>query len=193
MNNLVKKQNFVSFGNKKLPKSTMIFNMGTAFKCPSDSLGLCQLSKICYAKKAELMYKQVVPYRENQAQIWTNNDKYSMFEILKSQLKKTTKQIRINESGDFYTQDCVDKLEFIALKMNELGIKVYCYTARKDLNFENCVNLVVNGSNFTKSGISNVFKPVRNYSDNELNCKGDCKICNLCATITGRIIQVKIH
>ena len=32
-------------GNKKLPKTTYILNVGSALNCPSDRLGLCEVSK----------------------------------------------------------------------------------------------------------------------------------------------------
>ena len=46
-----------SYGNKKLPKETLIVNITSAQNCPSDKLVFCKLSKICYAKKCERIYK----------------------------------------------------------------------------------------------------------------------------------------
>ena len=68
-------KNLIQFGNTKLPKSTMIFNMGTAAKCPSKELGLCSVAGCCYAGKAETQYPKHVPaYRERQATYWLAND-----------------------------------------------------------------------------------------------------------------------
>lgn len=190
----MEKFKLVSFGNSKLPKSTMIFNMGAAFDCPSEKLGLCKLAAICYAKKSEKMYKQVLPYRQRQAQTWLNSDKETMFNLLLSAVKKTTNKIRINESGDFYSQNCVDKLEYIAKRFyNELNITVYVYTARKDLNFNNCKYLVINASGFYKTGISNEFTAVSEYTKGNLKCRGNCKICSICSIKTGRKIEVLKH
>lgn len=46
-----------SYGNRKLPKETLIVNITSAQNCPSDKLGFCKHSKICYAKKCERIYK----------------------------------------------------------------------------------------------------------------------------------------
>ncbi len=46
-----------SYGNSKLPKETLIVNITSAQNCPSDKLGLCNCSKVCYAKKCERIYK----------------------------------------------------------------------------------------------------------------------------------------
>jgi hypothetical protein len=54
-------------GNRKIPKSTAIFNMSSALNCPSKKLGLCKAASQgakCYARKAEILYPQVLPYRE---------------------------------------------------------------------------------------------------------------------------------
>ena len=61
----------ISIGNKKLPKTTAIFNMGAATDCPSLELGLCQAfvgeKLVCYAMKAESgLYPDVLPYRRRQ-------------------------------------------------------------------------------------------------------------------------------
>ena len=62
----------VQFGNNKLPKTTVIFNMGPAKECPANALGLCELGKTgkCYAMKAERLYPQVLPYRIRQKNYW---------------------------------------------------------------------------------------------------------------------------
>ena len=46
-----------SYGNRKLPAETLIVNITSAQHCPSDKLGLCEISNICYAKKCERIYK----------------------------------------------------------------------------------------------------------------------------------------
>lgn len=187
----------IQYGNKKLPKTTAIFNMGSAQKCPSDKLGLCNVSKQCYAKKPEKMYPQVLPYRNRQAMYWLKNDKYNfvidIMQAFKSKRIKPT-HLRLNESGDFYSQECVNKAEYVAkhLYLN-LGITTYCYTARKDLDFSNCEYLIINGSGFKKTGIKRAFTAVASLDKNALHCAGDCTICSLCASTSKKDIQVLMH
>jgi hypothetical protein len=45
-----------SYGNSKLPTETLIVNITSAHNCPSDKLGLCNCSNVCYAKKCERIY-----------------------------------------------------------------------------------------------------------------------------------------
>ena len=47
-----------SYGNKKLPNEILIVNITSATECPSDKLGFCKCSRICYAKKCERIYKR---------------------------------------------------------------------------------------------------------------------------------------
>ncbi len=43
--------------------------------------------------------------------------------------------LRYNESGDFWSQRCVEKLDWIAYTLRKEGIRTYGYTARYDLDF----------------------------------------------------------
>jgi len=183
----------VTFGNSKLPKTTMIFNMGSATDCPSDALGLCQNSNICYAKAAERQYhKTCPPYRRRQESIWK---KYSADQLnLAFQKIIRAKRIKVdafrfNESGDFWSQECIKKLSEIAhyLKIG-LDIITYGYTARKDLDFSNVCFFVL-GSNFLLDG---EFRTVEKPSGYHPVCPGDCTKCTLCQGYDG-VIEVVIH
>jgi len=61
----------VSFGNKKLPKTTMIFNIPAVVTCPGKT-ELC--SKFCYALKAERMYEAVYPARKHNLKLSQRED-----------------------------------------------------------------------------------------------------------------------
>ena len=73
----------VKAGNKKLPKTTAIFNMGSATDCPALKKGMCQafarnpqgkMKLVCYAKKAEVQYyTMVLPYRRRQEKYWKDH------------------------------------------------------------------------------------------------------------------------
>ena len=188
----------LQFGNKKLPKTTMIFNMGSASSCSSDSLGLCSVSDICYAKKAERIYPQVLPYRNRQRDYWLKSSAMTIaFELMEVYNKKRNKptHLRLNESGDFYSQKCVIKAEKVAEKIYKtLGVKSYIYTARKDLDFSGCKFLVVNGSGFKKEGVNRMFSAVKDPSKFEgFICPADCNICNKCSVNDHENILVKEH
>lgn len=46
-----------SYGNAKLPKETLIVNITSAVHCPSERLGFCRCSKVCYAKNVNVYIK----------------------------------------------------------------------------------------------------------------------------------------
>ena len=45
-----------TYGNSKLPKSTLIVNLSSAENCPSRKRGLCEIEDKCYARKCERIY-----------------------------------------------------------------------------------------------------------------------------------------
>ena len=183
----------LSSGNRKLPKSTGIFNMGSAHDCPSLKLGLCQAYTVkgkhcCYAKKAETsMRPQVEPFRNRQKKFWlsvTAEEFVSQFLIINALKEKPFEALRINESGDFWSQKCVDKIEKIATILKPYGVKVYGYTSRSDLDYSKVRNFILSGTNFQTKGVSNTFRMVEDVKRDKPKgwgvCKGDCKICNRC-------------
>jgi len=184
----------LSDGNVKLPSTTAIFNMGAATDCMSFKLGYCQAfcngKHICYALKAERdYYPNVLPYRRRQMSYWFSHDAFEFVSefLLVNEAKRFCglpyDALRLNESGDFWTQDCVNKAEEIARMLKRFGIVTYCYTARKDLDFSNVRDLIISGSNFTKPGISNIFKMILKDEKKPKGfgeCKMSCKVCNRC-------------
>lgn len=157
MNNLIA---LSKFGNAKVGENTLILNMGPALSCPSAERGLCPIAGKCYAARDEGMYpKTAVPYRERQKDYWLGNtaeqiafDIQEIFEgyerILAKRFEKAHKEakakhkkrptppkekriMRWNESGDFHSHECVEKL----MKIAELTPDVlhYTYTHRTDL------------------------------------------------------------
>lgn len=177
-------------GNRKLPNTTAIFNMGSASNCPSLKLGYCQAYKggrhVCYALKAERLWPCVYPYRKRQEKFWKNitAEEFSrQFILINALVNKKYTALRLNEAGDFWNQDSVDKAEKIAYILNKFGIKVYCYTSRRDLDYSKVKHLVISGSNFQKLGIKNIFKTIVNKDDKPKGygiCVGNCRICSRC-------------
>lgn len=170
--------------------------MGSAHECPSLKLGLCQLKnpgKECYAMKSERQYPSVKPYRQAQKVIWqgsTAEDIAAQLFSIVARRKKPLKYLRLNESGDFWGQPCVDKASKLAQLIEPLGIKVYCYTARKDLKYKQVhKNLTINGSNFK---VHNNFRAVDRFTS-RIVCGGNCRTCNICKESRNIEIQVLKH
>ena len=186
-----KLKNLVQSGNTKIPKTTAIFNMSSAHDCSSRRLGLCKAcvngKNVCYAIKAEYSYRpDVLPYRRRQEKLWLNFSAEEIvfhFLLLNSNKKNKFDSLRLNEAGDFHSQDCVNKAEKIARYLKRYGIVVYCYTSRSDLDFSKVKVLRISGSGFKKKGITNIFKIVSDKSERPKGfgiCPMDCHICNRC-------------
>lgn len=193
---------YLATGNKKLPRTTAIFNMGSAHDCPSLKLGLCQAfvgeKLVCYAMKAEAgMWPGVLPYRRRQESFWkrTSASGFAYQFLLINSMKRTPyTALRINESGDFWSQECVDKANDIAECLDPEGVMVYCYTARQDLDFAKVTKLVINGSGFKKEGILNEFKMVERVEDKPQGygvCYGDCRVCHRCLLPNKNTVVIK--
>lgn len=180
-----------SFGNTKLPKTTMIFNITPASLCPSEAKGLCQLEQSgkCYAKKAERIYPQVLPYRMRQYKFWkTCTAESFVAQLIKDKGRRNVTHLRLNEAGDFRHQRDLNKAMKIADLLKTEGITMYCYTARKDLNFTKRNNLIVNGSGFM---VDNNFTVVSRGK--KATCISDCNICNKCMKPRFKKITVAMH
>ena len=205
----------LAFGNAKLPKDTVIFNMGSGTDCPSKRLGMCEVINAgvkCYAINAEIQYKDVLSYRRRSEVYWksvtaeefcddliklTTGKYFFDKEKLKGQRKTyyVIKQLRLNESGDLDTQEDFTKAVKVAnILWEQYGMRTYMYTARKDLNLKNFGHLNVNGSGFM---VTNNYRAVPAVpfplKADERECKCDCKRCNLCAVAKGKTIYVPYH
>lgn len=189
----------VSFGNNKLPKSTMIFNLGTASNCPSKALGFCKVCEKCYALKAERLYPHVLPYRQRQAEYWLNTDIDTIkadFDYIISCKREKPLKLRLNEAGDFYSQKCIDKAENLASFLFEkYNIITYTYSARKDLDFTACKFLLVksSGYNNTNNGKTMVVLKGQEKPADFIYCPGSCKKCSLCSSDKAVNIAFKVH
>jgi len=188
----------ISTGNSKVPY--YIFNMTSATDCPSRKLGICKVADICYAIKAEKLYKQVLPYRNRQAEYWKSVpavDFVNELIAIQSRSRTMPKVLRFSESGDFASQSDVDKMTDIAETLKLSGWLVYGYTARVDLDLSRLlksanVNLSNDSSESTKQG-ANRFKVVDSPSGDNSVCVGDCTKCKLCLNKRGKIIEVIKH
>lgn len=188
----------IQWGNTKLPKSTAIFNMGSAHNCPSRHRGLCTFSEgECYAFKAEIQYPDCEPYRTRQEGVWRTFPAYSLALAFLDSFKRKRHEItklRLNESGDFWTQACVDKAEKIARILADKGIVTYAYTHRSDLDFSNIKALRLRGSNFKREELFGSFITIeKDYvrQAGDVICPADCTDCTLCSDYDGDILAVR--
>lgn len=112
---------YISKGNKKLTPNTkvkyMIFNLPAVKTCPFRT-SACESA--CYARKAEKCYPSVLPARERNFNASLHESFVAeMVEYIENMLKSPSYSkanhviFRIHESGDFYSQEYVNKWKMI--------------------------------------------------------------------------------
>lgn len=194
---------YIAFGNKKLPKTTAIYNTGCWFLCPGRLSGFCELSTECYAKCREVM-GSVIQSRLNNYYYWKNNKaetiaEFICYSIKLEQLKgNEVNLLRFNEVGEIEDQEELEKMIKISnIIYMKTGIKSYTYTHNRNLNFDiNRPNLTINGSGFMVDNKFTVVKP-ENYKEyvdthNAIECPQNCGDCgSICARKLGmEIVEV---
>ena len=120
-----------TLGNAKLPKTTMIINLGTWFNCAGRKEEFCELCKKCYDKSPEVRFKERFFGRYNQEIMWRSLPAELIAETIIKELKKHNKVnlIRWAEVGELRNQNDLDKLIKISTIIGEAtGIKSYIYT-----------------------------------------------------------------
>ena len=137
----MKKLNVNANGNKKLQNTEavrfMIWNLPAVKTCPFRT-PMCETS--CYARKAERIYPQVLPSRENNfrdslEEDFSENMVYTIETLLNSRAYKgKTVYFRIHESGDFYNLEYAKKWVEVAKHFeNDARIVFEAYT--KSISF----------------------------------------------------------
>jgi hypothetical protein len=188
------------FGSSVLDKDVLILNMGSATRCPAKARGLCKLNNKCYALHSEIQYTNTLRYRERQAKYWLHSGAEKIAQdLIKSILRRRlpTRYFRFNESGDFYSQSDITKLNYIAKRLKELNIITFGYSARSDLNF-NDTEFIVRGSGFMLPHGMTIICDSNTPSgyNEELNatvCSKDCKTCMLTRTLDTKIIAMPLR
>ena len=190
----------ITFGNKKLPKTTAIYNIGCWFLCPGRLEGYCELNTVCYAKCREVM-GNVIQSRLNNYYFWKSNnaEKIAMFisySIKAEQLKgNQVNLLRFNEVGELEDQGDLEKMVKVSnIVYNNTGVKSYTYTHNRGLNFNiDRPNLTICGSGFMVDNRFTVVKPedYKKYvqDHNCIECPQNCGYCN---TICSRKLGVEI-
>ena len=184
----------VANGNLKIGKSTLILNMSSSKACESRRKRLCAIPDKCYAAKAERQYPATLPYRTRQDEIWRKTSAKSIAEQIVTIAKRKRvpiKYLRFSEAGDFRTQADVRKMSEVARLLKPHKVRVYGYTARRDLAFDGISdNMVVNGSGFV---VTNEFTVGAKEELTGLVCPGDCRTCNICTVAHGSKVMVELH
>lgn len=193
----------IAFGNRKLPKTTAIYNIGCWFLCPGRLEGYCELSTECYAKCREVM-GSVIKSRLNNYYFWKNNnaERIAMFisySIMAEKMKgNNVDLLRFNEVGEIEDQQELEKMVKISnIVYVKTGVQSYTYTHNRNLNFNiPRPNLTICGSGFMVDNKFTVVKPedYKEYVDthNCIECPQRCKLCNsICAKKHGvEIVEV---
>ena len=194
---------YITFGNKKLPKTTAIYNISCWFLCPGRLQGYCELSKVCYAKCREVM-GSVNSSRLNNYLFWKTNDaetiaEFIIYSIKIEQLKDNQANLlRFNEVGEIEDQQELEKMVKISnIVYMKTGVKSYTYTHNRNLNFNiDRPNLTICGSGFMVDNCFTVVKPedYQEYVDthNTIECPQNCEYCgSICSKKLGvEIVEV---
>lgn len=124
----------LKYENMKL-KQQFIFNL------PATKEVCGRVCKGCYAIKAQKRFpKTVLPYRESMLDASKSD---SFVQNIVSELSKTRRKartVRIHESGEFYSQEYINKWEEIAKSLPDFTF--YAFTKRmKDFDFSKVMQL----------------------------------------------------
>ena len=191
-------------GNEKIGINTLVLNFSIYSDCPSRLKGYCNISKYCYARKFEYLYKDhFLKYNTEHNKFINENSPEKLLNYLIDfidscyiERKIKIKYLRINEYGDFRNKSDINKVNHISSALNSLyGIKTYSYTKRKDLlNELKKALFIINFSEKQYKGLNcfktidiSGFKALYNQNYKAL-CFGDCKKCNLCKVKQDQII-----
>lgn len=179
--NLLDKEIYISDGNIKLI-NIPTFSLPAIYTCQGRT-SFC--TKKCYAKKAEITYKQVAPRRYNNYMLSLQDDFTSNIISLISK-KKKLKYFRIHESGDFYNQEYLNKWIHIARTFP--NIKFLAFTKSFHLNYYHVPpNMIIRWSimpDTTNTPTAGLYAYAGNCQmpDNIFECTGQCKedLCTQC-------------
>lgn len=194
----------VAFGNKKVPKTTMIANTTSWFLCPGRLRSFCELKEVCYDKCREVM-GSVCKSRLNHDLWWRTNDAHTIaqfyiYSIMTENMKRTDDEkvnlVRFQEVGDFRsTADLNKMIDVSNLIYEALGINSYTYTHNRDIAY-NCFkrpHLTINGSGFMIDNMFTVVPPseYKRYVE-EHNCFPCPQKCEMCNSICSQKLGIEI-
>lgn len=174
------------YGSTKTGEDTLLFNMGSATRCPSRSRCRVLLEgRNCYPSEVEKGHPVVRIFRDRQALYWQSTSGEKIAGDILDKISRRpidTKYLRYNESGDFSSQECVDKLSHVAQVLKSAAnIISYGYTARDDLDFSQAHFLVKgSGHDNGNNGRCMVIDEDATVPDGYVLCPENCRVCNIC-------------
>lgn len=210
---------YLSTGNRKLQGSKavkfLIFNLPAIKTCPYATE---HCKKLCYASKAERLYKGVLPCREqNLAESKKSSFVLDMYSIIFGYINKPSYKaaekiyFRIHESGDFYSQEYFDKWVDIAKAFPVVTFLAYTKSVKYVMNTEKRIpdNLIVRFSLWddtkpSEKGIADLLNlptyTAEILTSDKIKALGDryceCRDCGACGKCYGREVKdivCKIH
>ena len=134
----MKKEKLLKYENMKL-KNQLIFTL------PATKEVCSMVCKGCYAAKAQVRFPKALAYRERMLER-SKQDSFAQ-EVIDEiqQFKKPIEAVRVHESGEFYSQDYINKWFTISKQLPKQ--KFYAFTKRKkDFDFsklESLPNVVI--------------------------------------------------
>lgn len=166
-------------GNTKV-KDTLLFDLPTSV-CKENCLK-------CYARKAEKCYPNVLPFRKRNYKASLEN---SFVDQINAEIKKSKYNIiRPHASGDFYSQEYIEKWTTIAIQNPDK--KFYAYTKNKkyfdfkkleSLPNVNIIDSITSeGYNYGSKDycdklIKQGYKLCPAIKGSNIKCMQDCKVC----------------
>ena len=119
------KTKLLSIGNnRKLGKKIGIFNLPQGVTCPGRT-ALCE--KICYAAKAERLYKAAATMRVRNLDFISQYGTDGFIAAMRDDIRNSNvTMLRIHESGDFYSQTYLDA--WVAIVASCPNVKFLAYT-----------------------------------------------------------------
>jgi hypothetical protein len=167
---------YISSGNRKMSIPT--WSLPAKKTCPGSTR---QCRKACYACKAEKMYKGVYPCRNEN---YLDSKREDFVDLMVAMIgKKKSDLFRIHESGDWYSQEYLDKWFDICKALPK--VRFLAFTKSFALDYSNKPeNLEIIWSVFPDSkNVPSTGK--RAYagkcgSGNIMECIGSCDNCGIC-------------
>ncbi len=191
---ITNKNIYVAKGNYKIGKDTLVFSLPAAKTCP-HSTTMCR--HFCYAKQAELQYKEVLPSRTRNFNETKKEDFVKdMVNTIKCKVanakKEPIKYFRIHESGDFYSSNYFEKwlqiieqipnVQFLAFTKSSF-VKEYLDRLPANLNLYYSVWADTKKENIIYElplALAGDCKHL--YDKDTFECTGNCYMCHHCFT-----------
>lgn len=169
----------LKYGNAKL-HNTLVFNL------PAGMSTCNRICPGCYAIKFQKLYPNVLPYRNRMLEASQQPDFVTQISADIASCRKPFKYVRIHESGEFYSQDYIDKWYTITKSFPQYIFYAYTkrtadfdFTSLSSLpNFVLIDSLMHGGLNYAKSTqlSSSIFTCPATLSKT-VRCGVECSYC----------------